>query len=141
MAFNNKLKNGQQATGTTVMTGIVAGTITGGGTLQMQNVVPGTLSGLITVDAETNLITLSAAWQVSNDASTWYRCVPSNSAATVVLATGTGGADTAVTRVVDANPAVYGWRYARLGVLNLEADGLIADTYAISYSYLARDLV
>jgi hypothetical protein len=142
MAFNNKLKNGQLASGTTVLTSVAAGTITAGASyLQMQNVVPGTLSALVTVDAETDTITLSAVWQVSNDASTWYRCNNSNSAATVVLMTGTAGADTAVTRVIDANPAVYGWRYARIGILNLEANGLIADTFATSYSYLARDLV
>lgn len=141
MAFNNKIVNAAQATGTTVLTGVVAGTLTGGGTLLMQNVRQGTLSATITVDAETNTIELFAEWEVSNDASTWLRCTPVNNAASVLLAVGTAGADDAVTRVVPANDAVYGFRYARCSVRNAVVNGLIADTYAISYNYVKSDFI
>ncbi len=141
MSFTNKIRNAVQPVTTTVLTGVVAGTLTGGPTLVMDKVLPCTLSATVTVDAETDTITLGAVWEVSNDASTWKRCVPSNNAATVVLMTGTAGADTAVTRVVEANMAVYGYRYARISLENLVANGLIADTYAVSYNYLARDFV
>ena len=140
MARNERLLNGYLATGATVMTGITAGTITGGNTLPMHLVKTSTLSATVTVDAETNTITISALWEVSNDDTTWVRCTPLNNAAIVVLATGTAGADTAVARVIAAPDSAYGWRYARCSVLNLVADGLIADTYAIGYNFEKEDL-
>lgn len=85
-----------------------------GATLNMTKVESGTLSALCTVDAETNTLTIAHAWQVSNDGTTFYDCAPSNNAATVVLATGTGGADAAVTVSIEANQSVYGYKYARL---------------------------
>lgn len=118
---------------------LVAGTTTGGtavaiGDNTRQKVRA--LSALVTVDAETNTITISAKWQVSNDNSTWVDVANgSQNAAAVVLATGTGGADAAVTRVIPAPDSVYGWRYARVAVVNGVVTGNAVDTYAMSYSY------
>lgn len=140
MSFNSKIKIAAQSSSGN-LDGDAAGTLTGGSTVQMRNVEVGTLSALVTVDAETNTITLGAVWEVSNDASTWYVCTPVNNAATVVLATGTGGADAAVTRVIPANDAVYGYRYARCSIQNLVAQGTTNDTYSISYNYRMPDFV
>lgn len=93
------------------------------------------LSALVTVDAETNTITLAAKWQVSNDNSTWYDVANgTQNAAAVVLATGTGGADAAVTKVIPAPDAVYGWVYARLSIVVGVTTGTTSDTYTIAYS-------
>jgi hypothetical protein len=99
-----------------------------------------TLSSLVTVDAETNTITLESYWQVSNDASTWVDAATENNAAVVVLATGTAGADAAVTKSIPAPRSVYGWRYARAVVVNRVVDGLIADTYRLGYCFEKDDL-
>lgn len=98
------------------------------------------LSALAVVDAETDTITISGKWQVSNDNSTWVDVAngPQN-AASVVLATGTAGADASVTRAFPAPDAVYGWRYARFALTNGVVTGNTADTYAISYCYRAGD--
>lgn len=118
---------------------LVAGTTTGGtavaiGDNTRQKVRA--LSALVTVDAETNTITIAAKWQVSNDNSTWVDVANgSQNAAAVVLATGTGGADASVTRVIPAPDSVYGWRYARVAVVNGVVTGNAVDTYSMSYSY------
>lgn len=94
------------------------------------------LSALLTVLAETNTFTIAARWQVSNDNSTFVNVAngPQN-AAGVVLATGTAGADTAVTIAVPAPEAIYGWKYARMTLVAGGTTGASADTYAIGYSY------
>lgn len=94
------------------------------------------VSALVTVDAETNTITLAAKWQVSADATTWYDFAnaPANTAATV-LATGTGGADAAVTKVIPAPEGLEGWKYARMSVVVGVTTGTTSDTYSIGYSY------
>ncbi len=86
--------------------------------------------------AETNTITLSTKWQVSNDNSTWVDVANgSQNAAAVVVGTGTAGADTAVTRVYPAPDAVYGWQWARMAVVVGVTTGAVGDTYTISYAY------
>lgn len=97
------------------------------------------LSALVTVDAETNTLTLGAQWQGSNDASTWYTLAhaPHNPAA-VALATGTAGADAAVTRVIPAPPSVYSYKYARCSLVVGAVTGTTNDTYSIAYSYRRR---
>lgn len=119
--------------------GSVAGTVVGGTALVMGDnarMKVKNLSALVTVLAETNTLTWSAKWQVSNDNSTWVDVTngPQNAAA-VAIATGTAGADAAVSRTIGAPEAVYGWRYARIAVFNGVATGASADTYALSYSY------
>ena len=94
------------------------------------------LSALVTVDAETDTITVAGKWQVSNDNSTWVDVAHgTQNAAAVTLATGTAGADTPVTRAYQAPDAVYGWRYCRFALVNGVATGASADTYTVSYCY------
>jgi hypothetical protein len=95
-----------------------------GTAVRMSEVETGTLSALVVCDAEKETFTISAVWQVSDDNSTWYTVAPANNAATVVLATGTAGADATVTKVVDANGSVYGYKFARL---RLVSGGTTAD--------------
>jgi len=124
---------------TTAVTGtldtLVAGTTTAATTLPVELMHPGTLSAEFTVDAETDTITISAIWQISDDGSTWKDVKPENHAATVVLATGTGGADAAVTVVLNAPSGVYGARFVRAAVRNLVVTGAAVDTYSITYRY------
>jgi hypothetical protein len=94
------------------------------------------LSALVTVDAETTSLTFAAKFQVSNDNSTWVDVAHgSQNAASVVLATGTAGADAAVTKAIPAPDAIYGWRYARIALVTAGATGATVDTYSLSYCY------
>lgn len=113
-----------------------AGTVNAGSTVDVMRVARNTLSALVTVDCETNTMTMTAKWQVSSDNSTWVDIVGNNNAANVTLATGTGSADASVTKAIAAPDAVYGWRYARLAIANGVATGASTDTYAIGYCYL-----
>lgn len=125
-------------TGTTVLTGNVAGTPVGGPTLDMSMVDDegsNTLSAIVALDAETDTITLEASWQVSNDASTWVDVTTLNNASQVVWATGTAGADALVTKVLPAPDCIHGFRYARVAVTNRVVNGLVADTYRIGYNF------
>jgi hypothetical protein len=122
-----------------VLTSVAAGSGAAGATLLAQNITPGTLSAVFVVDAETDTLTISAVWQGSDDNSTWYDIAgaPQNPA-NVALATGTGGADAAVTRAVPAPYAAHGFRYVRAQARVGGTAGLVADTYSISYRYLAQ---
>lgn len=134
---NSKFKNGvQQTTGN--VDSETAGATVGMAKVANARVRPGTLSAKYVVDAETNTITLAAKWQVSDDGSTWVDMAnaPGNPAA-VVLATGTGGADAAVTKVIPAPEAVAGWRYTRASVVVGVTTGTTSDTYDVSYNYIA----
>lgn len=94
------------------------------------------LSALVTVDAETNTLTFAAKWQGSNDKTTWFDFAnaPANTAATV-LATGTGGADAAVTKIIPGPSGLEGWRYARCSLVVGVVTGTTSDTYSIAYNY------
>lgn len=96
------------------------------------------LSALVTVDAETTGLTLTAKWQVSNDGTTWVDVAngPQN-AAGVALATGTASADASVSRMIPAPDSVYGWRKARIALVTGGASGTTSDTYALGYCYRA----
>lgn len=93
------------------------------------------LSALVTVLADTNTLTLTGHWEVSNDNSTWNTATPQNNAAQVALATGTAGADSAVTRVIEAPEFVYGWQYIRYSVAPGVATAGAGDTWSIAYCY------
>jgi len=97
-------------------------------------------SALVTVDAETNTITLAAKWQVADKIGTWFDVAhaPQNPAA-VVLATGTAGADAAVTKTIPAPEAIYGYRFARAAVTVGVVTGTNNDTYSIAYNYRQLD--
>jgi len=108
-----------------------------GTTVKMADVETGTLSAYVTGKAETNGLTIYHQWEVSRDGTTFRPCVPDNNAATVVLATGTSGTDAAFTsRVIAANPAVYGYPFARLRLVDgvTPADGT-NDVGSIEYEY------
>jgi hypothetical protein len=93
------------------------------------------LSALVGVLAETNGITVTPVWQVSNDDTTYVNATPSNDAANVVIATGTAGADTAVSACISAPDSVYGWKFARLAFKNLVQTGATGDLYSVGYCY------
>jgi hypothetical protein len=98
------------------------------------------LSCLVTVTAETNTLTLTPGWQVSHDNSTWYDVAPPNNPANVALATGTSSADPAVSKVVAAPEAVYGWEYARCVIVTGVVTGAATDLYAFAYNCRLTDV-
>lgn len=94
------------------------------------------ISALVTCLADTSTFTWAFKWQVSNDNSTWVDVSNgSQNAAAVVLATGTGGADTAVTKSIPAPDAVNGWQWVRAALVTGGTTGATIDTYAIGYCY------
>lgn len=119
--------------------GQAAGTVAAGSAVFIGKIMHGSLSALVNVDAETNTLTMTAKWQVSNDNSTWVDIVAPNNAANVALATGTGSADAAVTKAISAPDAAYGWQYARLAIVSGVATGAATDTYSMSYCYRRYD--
>lgn len=131
-----RLINGAQSTSPT-LTSVAAGSDGAGATLLMSKVVAGSLSATCVFEAETNTLTLTPVWQVSNDGSTFLDVYPENDAAYVAMATGTSGDDAAVTRVISAPAGVYGWRYARCNARVGVTTGTANDLATISYNYAA----
>lgn len=121
--------------------GSTAGTVKGGTALDIGDNARQklrNLSALVVVDCETSTMTMSGSWQVSNDGTTWVDVANgSQNAASVVLATGTAGADATVTKAYPAPDAVYGWKKARFALTNGVATGGAADVWTISYCYRA----
>jgi hypothetical protein len=135
MSFNARRVTSSATAGN--LNTIVAGTATAAATLTTNQIEPGSLSATFAVDAETDTITLEAGWQVSRDNSTWLTVANgTQNAATVVLATGTAGADAAVTKVIPAPDCVYSFTYVRAVVINRVVTGNAADTYSITYDYM-----
>ena len=94
------------------------------------------LSALVTVDAETDTLTLTPKWQGSNDKTTWFNFVHgTNNAAAIAIATGTGGADASVVKVIPAPAGIEGWRYARCSLIVGVVTGTTSDTFSIAYNY------
>lgn len=95
------------------------------------------LCALVTVDGETDTITLTAKWQVSRNGTTWVDVSNgTQNASGVALVTGTAGADAAVTKTIPLpNEAAQGYPYARIALVVGVATGTTNDTYAISYDY------
>ena len=112
-----------------------AGSTVGGSAFSTAGIEKGTLSCLFTVDAETSTLTIAGKWQVSNDKSTWYDMPPQNNAALVVLATGTAGADAAVSKAIPAPDAVMGWKYVRAAVETGGTTGTTSDTYSMALRF------
>lgn len=135
------LRYNAHTTGTLNFDTLVAGSVVGGTAVELgdnsrQKVR--SLSALVTVDCETDTMTMTGKWQVSNDGSTWVDVSNgTQNAAGVVLATGTGGADASVSKAYPAPDAVYGWKKARFAITNGVVTGNAVDTYAISYCYRA----
>lgn len=118
---------------------LVAGSVIAGNTVDTSRLAKGTLSALVTVDCETNTLTMTAKWQVSNDASTWVDVALTNNAANVTLTTGTSSADADVAKAIVAPDAVFGWTYARLVIVTGVVTGNAVDTYSIGYCYRTRE--
>jgi hypothetical protein len=120
---------------------LVAGSVVGGNAVDIgdnTNQKVRSLSALVVVEAETNGITFTGKWQVSNDGTTWVDIANgTQNAAGVALATGTAGDDAVVTRAYPAPDAVYGWRKARFAITNGSQTGAVTDTYKIGYCYRA----
>ncbi len=115
-----------------------AGSDVTGAAVFMGNIQPKvkSLSAKVAAKAETDTITLSAIWQVSNDNSTWVDCATSpQNAVPVVIGTGTSGSDATVTKVYPAPELVYGWQWARIALRVGVTTGAAGDTYALSYAY------
>jgi hypothetical protein len=118
--------------------GVAAGSDVAGNSLFMGNIAPKVkaLSAKVVLDVETDTITISAVWQVSNDNATWMDVANgSQNATSVALGTGTAGADASVTKVMQAPDAVYGWQWARLVFRVGVTTGATADTYSVGYSF------
>lgn len=94
------------------------------------------LSCLVTTLADTNTLTLTPVWQVSDDESTWSDVTSPQGAAQVIQSTGTAGADTAISRVYIAPPEVRGWRFVRMAIRTGVVTGATGDTYAFEYHYV-----
>ncbi len=117
---------------------VLAGADVAGAAVFMGNIAPKvkSLSAKLILDVETNTITISGVWQVSNDNSTWFDVANgTQNAAAVALGTGTAGADASITKVLQAPDAVYGWQWARLAMRVGVTTGASVDTYTISYAY------
>ncbi len=113
----------------------VAGTTTGGTAIATANIEPGSMSCLFTLLADTNTLTLTGKFMVSDDNSTWYDLAgDAQNPANVVIATGTAAApDTAVTRVLPVPVQATGWKYVRAAIVNGVATGAAIDTYSFSF--------
>jgi hypothetical protein len=117
---------------------VTAGTTTPGNKVLVNSGVRRHVAGLgalMTVTAQTNGITITAKWQVSNDGTNWVDVTVPQNPANVALATGTAGTDAPVTRMFAAPEAVYGARFARAAVVNGAETGGATDLYAIGYCY------
>lgn len=94
------------------------------------------LSALVTVLAETNGLTMTPRWRVSNDNSTYYTLpTNANNPASVAIATGTAGADAATSVAVPAPAAALSYQFAKLELSIGGATGTTLDTFSIGYTY------
>lgn len=136
MAYLNTLiKSNQQAGSVTGFTGAAPQNVDGASvSMVAKSIQVGSLSANVYAKATTNTLTLTAKWQVSDDASTWVDAKPSNNAANVIVVTGTGSAVTD-TICLAAPDGVYGKRYARVRVVSGTGVGAGAGTDEASVSY------
>lgn len=131
MAFNVRLKSGQNPLAATGIAG-ASGTVATGNTISLANVTPGTLSALVTITVETSTLTLIPSFQVSNDGSTWYSVQGSNGT------TRTGSGTPATTSEVLALKDSVMWRYARVvATVGVTTAVNTKEFLACSYTYLA----
>lgn len=117
---------------------VTATTVTGMTATRTAHIEPGTLSVDANVVANTNTLTITIIWQVSQDDSTYITLTPVNNAANVVLATGTGS-DVAARKVFPGPESISGWKYVRAAVLCGVATGTADDTYTLTQRYVRRN--
>jgi len=115
--------------------------VANGNTFDTRRAAKGSLAAHIDYDIKTTSITYTATWQVSLDGATFVGTHPSNGAADVVLATGSG-TDAAGHIVLSAPDCIYAYRYCRLIITTAAASGAGAghDDVTIAYSYLKSQL-
>lgn len=120
---------------------LVAGTRISGNGVTMGRVKPPTLCAKVDVDIETASLTLAVVWQGAN-ASDFSDAVDlaydANNPTAVVVGTGTGGADAAISKAFPCPASGYAFKYVRLQLLTAGATGNTVDTYAIGYFYRAN---
>lgn len=87
------------------------------------------LSAMLSITIVTGSLTVTGAWQVSNDGSTWRTVAHGSQNAAGVAITATS------VKVFDAPPAVYGWRKVRFVFVTAGATGAAGDLYTVSYGY------
>jgi hypothetical protein len=135
---SNVLRLNNQLSSTGTFNTITAGNSVAMSTVNMTGVQFGTLSAECTTLGETNTITLTPKWQVSRDGgSTWLDVAPNPvNGAYTIQSTGTAGGDVAVTKVIQAPDAVYGFPLARLAVTVGVVTGGASDTYTTAYSWV-----
>lgn len=115
---------------------LVAGSRVVSTAIPMAGVALGTLSCLFALLAETNTITLTPGFQVSNDGTTWFDLAGgSSNPAQVLQATGTAGADTVVNKVVGVPEPALGWKFVRAYAQNGVVTGAAGDTYAFTFQF------
>lgn len=114
MGLNERIKPNQLAPTTpAAITGAAPQTVNGARVV-MNGVERGTLSAKVVALVTTNLLTLTAKWQVSDDGATYIDCAAApNNPANIAFATGTGAPVTTSINL-PAPAGVYGVRYSRL---------------------------
>lgn len=143
MALNERIKPNQlPPTAAVAVSGAAPQTVNGNKVI-MNVVERQTLSARVTALVTTNLLTLTAKWQVSDDGTTFIDCAAApNNPANVAFATGTGAPVT--TKInIPAPSGPYGMRYARLVVTSGAAAGGGAgvDEVTIGYNWTTPPLV
>lgn len=126
----------------TLVAAPVAGTITAGPAMDMSLVKDGSLSARLTLDAETDTMTLEPVWEVSDvagGAGAYLEVKPFDGELPTAWCQGTAGADAAVSAVVAAPSCVYAWLYSRCSVRNRNATGGAADSYRIGYNFIQKN--
>ena len=115
--------------------------VVNGNTVELSQVEPGTLSANVTALADTDTITLTGSWQVQlKDGTTWVDLAHSSqNPAGVAFATGTAGADTAVSLVFPFPAEGHGYRRARFIVTSGTGVGGgagVDEVSVLNYSYV-----
>jgi hypothetical protein len=123
------LQSGYLATGTLDLDDASDGDVTGGPTLNMALVEPGTLSALVSVHAETSSLVAYAEWQVSADGSSWVNAVAPSNPVTTSIAPKSILADAdsiklSVAGVVSDNDAIVTSHATVASILTLSGAGL-----------------
>lgn len=112
-----------------------AGTDVTGAAVAIADARTATLCAIVTCKADTNTFTITPYWQGTLDGSTWIDIATSNNAAAVALATGTAGADAAVSKIIPIQSGTYGLYQVRLALRAGVTTGAAIDTYSIQYAY------
>ena len=123
MGLNERIMPNQLAPAAPVAISGAAPQTVNGARATMNVVERGTLSAKVVALVTTNLLTLTAKWQVSDNGSTYVDCAAApNNPANVAFATGTGAPVTTSINL-PAPAGVYGVRYARLVLTSGAAAG------------------